>query len=88
MTTGFGRKILISDVVNPGCDDIVDKSIIGQEIYLSPSDPVIIVSREARNEKIKGTKRLREILVVCVSVLRCALGVCPRFLISLSCELT
>jgi hypothetical protein len=32
----------------------------------------IIVSREARNEKIKGTKRLRGILVVCVSVLRCA----------------
>ena len=35
------------------------------------------MSREARNEKIKGTKRLREILVVCVSVLRCAF-VCLR----------
>jgi hypothetical protein len=33
--------------------------------------------REARNEKIKGTKRRREILVACVSVLSCAF-VCLR----------
>jgi hypothetical protein len=70
IATKLGRRLATTcsfhRVLGPEAfEQLPERTVTGCQIscdsdLISPRDPVIIVSREARNEKIKGTKRLRE----------------------------